>query len=117
VHIPLLIFVGGGLGAVLRWSIGLAVPGWRGVIIANIVGSFVLAVIAASPLREHAPSMALLGAGLLGGFTTYSTFNLNLLEAAHRGAWGEAALQLGLTVIACALSGLAGLWVGGLIPR
>ena len=28
--IPLLVFAGGGLGAVLRWAIGLGVPGWWG---------------------------------------------------------------------------------------
>jgi fluoride exporter len=117
VWVPVLVFVGGGLGALVRWGLGLALPGWTGVLVANIVGSFALAAIVASPLREHAPWMAFLSAGLLGGFTTYSTFNVNVIEALHRAAWGEAALQVGLTVVLCLGCGAAGLWIGGHIPR
>lgn len=116
-YVPLLIFVGGGLGAVLRWAVGLAIAGWWGVLVANVVGSLLLGVLVASPLREHAPSMALLGVGLLGGFTTYSTFNVNLLEAVGRSAWGELAVQLGLTVGLSLLAGGLGLWVGSLFGR
>lgn len=115
--VPMLVFAGGGSGALMRWGIGLVLPGWKGVILANILGSLLLGVLANSPLREHAPSMAFFGAGLMGGFTTYSTFNLNLLEAIHRGAWSEALLQLGLTVFLCLGAGALGLWLGGQIPR
>lgn len=115
--VPLLVFAGGGAGALLRWSLGLILPGWVGVVVANIVGSFILGALANSPLRDQAPAMAFLGAGMMGGFTTYSTFNLNLLEAANRGAWGELALQFTTTAVVCFGAGALGLWVGGQIPR
>jgi CrcB protein len=114
---PFLVFLGGGLGATLRWAVGLAVPGWWGVLVANVVGSLLLGLLVASPLRSHAPWMAFLGTGLLGGFTTYSTFNVNVLEAASRQAWSEVALQVGVTLSACLAGGAAGLWMGGMIGR
>ena len=115
--VPVLVFLGGGLGAVLRWSVGLVVPGWWGVLVANLVGSLLLGVLVTSPLSESRPLMALLGTGLMGGFTTYSTFNVNVLEAVSRQAWGEVGLQLGLTLVSCLAGGALGLWVGGQIPR
>ena len=115
--IGVLVFLGGGLGAVLRWSIGLVVDGWWGVLIANIVGSFLLGLLVASPLWGERHLMAFLGTGLLGGFTTYSTFNVNVLDAISRQAWSEAGLQLGLTLVACLAGGALGLWVGALLPR
>jgi len=115
--IPLLVFLGGGLGAVLRWAVGLGVPGWWGVLIANVVGSLLLGVLVASPVGQQRLAMALLGTGVMGGFTTYSTFNVNVLEAVTRQAWAEVALRLGLTLGACLLGGGLGLWLGGALPR
>ena len=112
-----LVFLGGGLGAVMRWGLGLAVPGWWGTWVANVVGSLLLGMLVASPWAQDRTAMALLGTGLMGGFTTYSTFNVNVLEAAGRQAWGEVALQLGLTVVACLAGGALGLWIGGQFPR
>lgn len=114
---PILIFLGGGLGAVLRWAVGLAVPGWWGVLAANLIGSLLLGVLVTSPLSDRRALMALLGTGLMGGFTTYSTFNVNVLEAAGRQAWTEVGLQLGLTVVSCLVGGAIGLWIGTQIPR
>ncbi len=116
-QLGVLVFLGGGCGAVLRWAVGLGVPGWTGVLVVNAVGSFALAALAASPVRDHAPSMALLATGLLGGFTTYSTFNAEIVAAASRGQWGHAALQLGATVGVCLVAGAAGLGVGAALPR
>ncbi len=113
----LLVFLGGGLGAVLRWALGLALPGWWGILAANLLGSLALGVLLASPWQDRPALVAVLGTGLMGGFTTYSTFNVNVLEAAGRGAWGEAALQLALTVTTCLAGGALGLWIGGQLGR
>ena len=71
--------VGGALGAVCRWALGEAFPETSGVpwttFGINVVGSFVLAVLPAFALVRRDRALALgLGPGLLGGFTTLSTY-------------------------------------------
>ncbi|MFK7931785.1 MAG: CrcB family protein [Myxococcota bacterium] len=108
-----LVFLGGGLGASLRWAVGLVVPGWWGVLVANIVGSLLLGVLLGSPWAQDRTAVAFLGTGLMGGFTTYSTFNLNVVDAIGRQAWAEVALQVCLTLVACLVGGAVGVWLGG----
>ena len=57
----------------------------------------------------------LLGTGVMGGFTTYSAFNLESLGLMQSGAYGRAALYMGGTVIVCLLAGALGLVLGRLI--
>jgi len=45
----------------------------------------------------------------MGGFTTYSSFNYETTSLALGGSYGKAALNLCITLVACALAGLAGL--------
>ena len=52
---------------------------------------------------------AFLATGVLGGFTTYSSFNQETLNYVHANAWGSAALYGGATAIACLLAGFAGM--------
>jgi CrcB protein len=58
-----------------------------------------------------------LGAGIMGGFTTYSSFNYETLALLQQGSPALAALNLGLTVIGCLAAGLAGVaavrWLAG----
>jgi CrcB protein len=49
-----------------------------------------------------------LTAGVMGGFTTYSSFNYETLRLAGSGQWRAAALNVGLTLVVCAAAGLAG---------
>ncbi len=78
----LLVFVGGGLGSVLRWLTVLAAQRFwpqggalRGVWMANVLGSLLLGFLAAWPaLRGRSDGAWLfLATGMLGGFTTFST--------------------------------------------
>ncbi len=57
----------------------------------------------------------LLGTGVMGGFTTYSTFNLESLGLMQSGAWSRAALYMGGTVLVCLVAGALGVIVGRLI--
>jgi CrcB protein len=50
----------------------------------------------------------LLGTGVLGGFTTYSAFNLESIGLMQNGAWGRAALYMGGTVVVCLVAGALG---------
>ena len=81
---------------------------------ANTIGSFALGVIfvlAADRSWLGGDLRLLLGTGVMGGFTTYSTFNLESLSLMEHGAWGRAALYMGATVIACLAAGALGLWL------
>ena len=120
----LLVALGGGTGAVLRYQLGRVVshlvPGqalafpW-GTLGANAVGSAAMGVLIAWLARHDASSAGggetwrlLLGVGLLGGFTTFSSFSMETVLLWQR---GEAGLAL-TYIVASLVLGLAGLVAG-----
>ena len=117
----LLVCLGGALGSGARFLcatgavklFGADFP--RGTIFVNLLGSFLLAAIMAFSTRSQAISPELrlfLGAGILGGFTTYSSFNYETLALAEQGSWGAALFNVALTLFGCLLAGVAGLAAG-----
>ena len=52
--------------------------------------------------------------GVLGGFTTYSSFNYETLHLAQSGAAGLAVVNVAVTLIVCLAAGVAGIWVARL---
>lgn len=54
----------------------------------------------------------LLGTGVMGGFTTYSAFNLETIGLMQDDAWGRAALYMGGTVVVCLFAGALGVIIG-----
>lgn len=94
----LLVFIGGGMGSCLRhgvnlWALGRFGPGFPfGTITVNVVGSAVMGVVAAVLLtRSGSPEWRLLlMTGVLGGFTTFSAFSLDVWGLWERGAPGAA---------------------------
>jgi CrcB protein len=70
----LLVALGAAVGAPLRFAVGSRLDGrWPwGTLLVNVVGSFLLGLLSALALSEH--TLALLGTGFCGGFTTYSAF-------------------------------------------
>lgn len=71
--------VGGALGAVLRWTLGEWLPDGAGfpwtTFAINVSGSFLLALLPALDVVRRQPLLPLfLGTGMLGGFTTLSTY-------------------------------------------
>ena len=110
-------FLAGGLGSGLRYLIGafvlervpIAFP--LGTLAVNLLGSALLAALAYVSLETDAVSPELrlaLGAGFLGGFTTYSAFSVETLAFLQEGAWGIAAGYVGVTLIGCLLACLLG---------
>lgn len=121
----LLVCLGGGIGTGARYLASRALgsvgsPGLPlGTILVNAVGSFLLAFIAVSSMRHgKVPDMVVvtLTTGVMGGFTTYSTFNWETLALIQQGRWSHAAINVGITLLVCALSGFLGIFLGSRIP-
>lgn len=110
----LLVMLGGALGAGARYGVGRLVPAgdwpWATLIV-NIGGGLAMGVLAGLIGRGIAgePARLLLGVGLLGGFTTFSAFSLELVTMVERGAWGLALGYALVSVIAAALAVIAGM--------
>jgi len=82
---------------------------------ANVIGSLGLGlifVLAEDRSWFGADLRLLLGTGVMGGFTTYSAFNLESIGLMQNEAWGRAALYMGGTVVVCLVAGALGLIVG-----
>ena len=98
------------LGAFLAF--GAAFP-W-GTLAVNVIGSFFLSLILHISMTTNwiEPTLRLtLTTGVMGGFTTYSTFNAETLGYMRDGAWGLALVNVSSTFLLCLTAGLAGLAV------
>jgi CrcB protein len=103
----------------LRFALGVALHdrvSWPlGTWLVNVLGSFALGAVveALGGLRIlGVDARVALGAGFLGGFTTYSAFDIETLRMLERGEWGRAGWYAGGTVLACLASGFVGLALG-----
>ncbi|HEY7574106.1 MAG TPA: fluoride efflux transporter CrcB [Thermoanaerobaculia bacterium] len=113
----LLVCLGGAVGTGARYLLSgwiLAVAGTRfpwGTLMVNVLGSFLLGVVAEIGVTTAAipPTLRVaIATGALGGFTTYSTFNYETLQSMQAGAFGAAVANILATVAGCLLAGLAG---------
>ena len=107
----------GAAGCGLRYLVALAIgprPFPYATFVVNVVGSFLIALVMEVATRVAAFPINLqlaLTTGFMGGLTTYSSFNFETTKLASQGAWTRAAINVGATLAACILAGLAGLWV------
>ena len=114
----LTVALGGGFGAWLRYAVGRLVPlgnfPWATLTV-NIAGSFAMGLLVGWLARHDAGESwrLLLGVGLLGGFTTFSAFSLELVNMIERGDAGLAGTYALVSVIA----GVAGLFAGLMMMR
>jgi CrcB protein len=118
-HQPLVlaaIAVGGVLGAEARYGLARAVPHGPGswpwsTLAVNVVGSLLIGILM-SVLAGRAVTWELarpfLGTGVLGGFTTFSTYAVDLRTLAVHGEPGLALTYAAGTVVACLLAVTAG---------
>jgi len=114
----LLVMAGGAVGAAGRYHLGrlvfhLSGPGFPyGTLVANIVGGLLMGILAGILARSNVvgePWRLLLGVGLLGGFTTFSAFSLEVLNMIERGNWGIALGYALISVMGSVLALFAGL--------
>ena len=116
----LLVLAGAGLGGVARYAAGawvMAKYGGRfplGTFVINVTGSFLIGLVMTlltEALHPHPNWRLFLVIGVLGGYTTFSSFEYETFQAARS---GERWLAL-LYVFSSVLIGYAGVWLGTLI--
>jgi CrcB protein len=115
------IALGGGLGSVARYLVATALPVHPGrfpwaTFLINLSGSFVLGVLMVFVLEIWPPRRYVrpfVGIGILGGFTTFSTFAVEIRGLAAHGSWALAdAYALNSLV-----GGVAAVWCGITLAR
>lgn len=120
-HPAMLVGVGGAAGANTRYWIGLWFRGqpWArdyywGTFVINVSGSIALGIVAALFRDRAGTGFLLLGTGFCGGYTTFSTFSLEVAESVQRGRWDLALLYVATSVVG-GLIGFIAAWmiVGG----
>lgn len=112
----LIVFIGGGIGAALRHGFNLAFARLVGTafpyatLFENVSGSLVMGLLIAwFAFRSGIPQhwQLFLTTGILGGYTTFSTFSLDVALLYQRGELGLAALYVLLSVV-LSIGGLFG---------
>lgn len=111
--------LGGALGALARWGIGLAWPAPHGgfpasTLVINVVGCLLMGVLVVhvAEVREAHPLVRpFLGVGVLGGFTTFSTFAVDTQSLLTGGHLGVALGYLAATVVGSVGAAALGLFL------
>jgi CrcB protein len=115
----LLVLAGGGVGSVLRYLTALAAVRFVsptfpfGTLVVNVVGCFFIGFVhsfAMLTARISPDARLFLTTGVLGGLTTYSSFNYEALALVEQTRPTAAALYVLATGFGCVAAGLAGTW-------
>ena len=123
--LPVVIFVGAGLGGVARFALSQWVQASAdaefpyGTLVVNVSGSLVLALLyGVLESTAAAPEWrAFLGIGVLGGYTTFSTFSYETVRLMQDGDWGRAVLYVLASVVLSLGAAVAGFGVAAALLR
>ena len=115
----LLVFLGSGLGGMLRHGVNLLTPRFGlalpyGTLFVNVVGSLLAGLVVGHLATRAAAAEAwrlFLMTGILGGFTTFSAFSLDAVLLFERGDPGSAALYVGGSLVGSIGAAVFGLWL------
>jgi CrcB protein len=119
----LAIAIGGAIGACLRFALsewmlhlfGRAFP--FGTLLVNILGSFVIGLLYGLLITEQIapnPWRIFVGIGVLGAFTTFSTFSMDTVLLLQQGDWFKAVANVVLNVVLCLTLAWLGLKLGSM---
>ncbi len=116
------IAIGGAAGSVLRYGVSQGIHAlvgrgfpW-GTLVVNSLGSLLIGFLFVYLVERLAVSEVLRAAlfiGLLGGFTTFSTFSLETLVLIEEASYLKAVINIFISVVLC----LAGAWLGMTLAR
>jgi CrcB protein len=118
----LIVFVGAGIGGALRHGVNVAMLRWLdsdfpyGTLFINVVGSSAIGLLAGLFALKVDPGQAwrlFFTTGIIGGFTTFSTFSLEAVVLYERGEFTSMAVY----VLASVVASIAGLFAGLFIMR
>jgi CrcB protein len=117
----LLVMVGGALGSLARYGVGLGAAQLfgstfpLGTMLINISGSFLLGVLVSlsGPMAISSGTRLFLGTGFCGGYTTLSTFSVETLNLMEKGSYGWALVYL----LGNLGGGLMAAWAGFVLAR
>jgi CrcB protein len=126
--IPLWVALGSALGGVARyWCSGLVARAFGetfpwGTLVVNTAGSFLIGLIAVATgpdgrLLVGSAARQFLMVGILGGYTTFSSFSLQTLTLIEDGEWVSAGANVVLSVASCLIAVWLGAGLGQLINR
>ncbi len=116
------IAAGGAMGAVLRFWLSTGIYSWLGrgfpygTLVVNVFGSLLMGlftVLLIERLSLGPEWRAAILIGLLGGFTTFSTFSIETLNLIEAGAHAKAMANMALSLLLC----VAAAWVGVIAGR
>ena len=121
-----LVMIGGAFGAGLRYLVGrvafaMVGPGFPwGTWVINLSGGLfmglLVGLLARNPAASGEPLRLLIGVGVLGGFTTFSTFSLEAVGMIQRGEWTTALLYVTSSAVGAILLLFAGLAIARMVP-
>ncbi|HMB85378.1 MAG TPA: fluoride efflux transporter CrcB [Methylomirabilota bacterium] len=116
-----LICLGGAVGTGARYLLGGVVARWAGpdfpygTLLINVLGSFLIGVVQQVGLTSLLIPDTLrlvLAVGVMGGFTTYSSFSYETIRLLEAGSWLAASVYVALTTALCLACCVAGLSLG-----
>lgn len=109
-----MVALGGAIGAVLRYALVMATAQWTrpflGIFLINALGSFLIGLVAAVYASKD-PMRMVLAIGVLGSFTTFSTFALDNLQLWRQAQWGWLLLNGMGQLLVCTLAAGIGWWL------